>query len=74
MTPADGAAARQVLTPQEAVDRERSAWMRHTRALIKNEPNIAWKLFLVEHYLDWGKGRAARCQSRPGGLGRTKKK
>ena len=48
--------------------------MRHTRRLIASEPSIVTKLFLIECFLDWGKGRAARCKARPGGLGRTKKK
>ena len=60
-------------TPADGATAERQAWMRHTRRVINDCPSIADKLMLKEWFLDWGKARAARCQAKPGGLGRKPK-
>lgn len=58
-TPADGAAA------------ERQAIIRHMQRKLKYLPfveQMAWR-----EEIEWLRGRAKRCQSRPGGLGRKPK-
>lgn len=52
-------------TPADGVNEERTAWMRW----IRRQPDPISK----EKALAYGKGRAARCQSKPGGVGKPKK-